>query len=143
VGGPIDPDCVFCRIVSGDAEATVVYQDEAVVVFLDTGPVTPGHLMVVPRAHLSALADVDESTGAMFNIAQQMAAALRSSGLRCDGVNLFYADGEAAFQEVLHAHLHVVPRYHGDGFRIDAGWSRPTRAELERVGGQIRAAMDK
>lgn len=144
MSGPIDSACVFCRIVAGDAEATLVYEDEVVVAFLDIGPVTPGHLMVVPRAHLPALADVDESIGAqMFNVAQRMAAALRGSGLRCDGINLFYADGEVAFQEIFHAHLHVFPRYDGDGFSIAADWeNRPTRAELDRVGGQIRAALE-
>ena len=139
----IDPDCVFCQIVTGDAEATFVYEDEIVVAFLDIGPVTPGHLIVVPRAHLPALADLDEPTGArMFNVAQRMAKALRASGLRCEGINLFYADGEVAFQEVFHAHLHVFPRYAGDGYSIDADWdNRPTRAALERVGGEVREAL--
>ena len=138
-------DCIFCQIISGDAEATFVYQDDVVVAFLDIGAVTPGHLMVVPRAHLPALADVDDQTGAhMFNVAQKMAASLRASGLRCEGINLFYADGEAAFQEVFHAHLHVFPRYVGDGFKIDADWEDvPTRAELEVIGSQIRAANER
>lgn len=144
MSGSIDPDCIFCRIVSGDAEATVVYEDEVVVAFLDIGPLTQGHLLVVPRTHLPGLADVDDLTGArMFNAAQLMAAALRGSGLRCEGINLFYADGEAAFQEVPHAHIHVIPRYDEDGFSINADWeNRPARAELERVGDEIRAVLD-
>ncbi len=137
-------DCIFCQIINGDAEATFVYQDDVVVAFLDIRAVTPGHLMVVPRAHLPALADLDDQTGAhMFNVAQRMAASLRSSGLRCEGINLFYADGEAAFQEIFHAHLHVFPRYEGDNFKIDADWEDvPTRAELEVIGSQIRAANE-
>lgn len=138
-----DPDCIFCKIAGGDAPATILYEDEAVVVFLDINPVTPGHMMVVPRAHLPALADIDPKTGAhMFNVARRMAAGLRESGLRCDGVNLLYADGEAAFQEVFHAHLHVFPRYDGDGFRLIADWeTQPSRPELEAVGEQIRNAL--
>jgi len=79
-----------------------------------------------------------------FNVAQRMADGLRASGLRCDGVNLFYADGEAAFQEVFHAHLHVFPRYDGDGFRLIADWeTQPSRPELEAVGEQIRNALER
>jgi len=138
-----DPDCVFCRIVDGEAEATFVYDDDDVVVFLTTGPVTPGHLMVVPRAHLPYLADIDTRLGGhMFNVAKQMAQALRASTLRCEAVNLFYADGEAAFQEIFHSHLHVFPRYQGDGFRLDADWDNvPSRDELDQVGEQVRAAL--
>ena len=139
-----DSDCVFCQIVQGNSPATFVHEDDVVVAFLDINPVTPGHLLVVPRAHLPALSDVDAATGAhMFNVAQRMAAALRTSGVRCDGVNLFYADGEAAFQEVFHAHLHVLPRFEGDGFKLMADWqSSPTRDELDAVGHQIRTAID-
>jgi len=139
-----DAHCIFCKIVAGEAPASIVHQDDTVIVFLDINPVTPGHLMVMPRAHLPALADIDPQTGGhMFNVAQRMAAALRESGLRCDGINMFYADGEAAFQEVFHAHLHVFPRYEGDGFRLVADWeSESSRPELEAVGEQIRIALD-
>lgn len=139
-----DPDCIFCKIVSGSAAATILYEDDTVIAFLDINPVTPGHLMVIPRAHLPALSDIDDRTGArVFKIAQRMAAALRMSDLRCEGVNLFYADGEAAFQEVFHAHLHVFPRYGGDGFSLAADWeTQPSRSELESTGEQIRTALN-
>jgi len=138
-----DPECIFCKIVADEAPATFLYEDDTVVVFLDINPVTPGHLMVVPRAHLPALADIDPETGGhLFNVAQRMAAALRESGLRCDGVNLFYADGEAAFQEVFHAHLHVFPRYDGDGFGLIADWeTQPSSSELAAIGERIRDAL--
>jgi histidine triad (HIT) family protein len=78
----------------------------------------------------------------MFVTAMRLANALRASGLPCEGINLFLADGEAAFQEVFHVHLHVFPRYAGDTFRIDADWStRPSRAELDAVAAQIRSAF--
>jgi histidine triad (HIT) family protein len=140
----IDPTCIFCQIVAGDADATLLYEDDTLIDFLDINPVTPGHTLVVPRAHMQALSDVDPRTGAhMFNVAQRMAKALRASGLRCEGVNLFYADGEAAFQEVFHAHLHVFPRYEGDGFRLVADWeTQPSRPELETTGEQIRNTLE-
>ena len=68
---------------------------------------------------------------------------MRRTDLRCEGVNLFYADGEAAFQEVFHSHLHVFPRFADDGFVITAKWgSDPGRAELDAIAAKIVAAVD-
>lgn len=130
-----DPGCAFCAIVDERAPASVVYSDDAVIAFMDINPVTPGHLLVVPRRHLPALSDVDDELGGhMFNVAKRLAAALRASEVRADGINLFYADGEAALQEIFHAHLHVIPRYPGDGFTIDADWgTNPSHEELDEI----------
>jgi histidine triad (HIT) family protein len=137
-----DPNCVFCAIIAERAEASFVHRDEVVVAFMDINPVTPGHILVVPREHLPALNDVPRSVGArMFTVAQQLAAALRASDLRSDGINLFYADGKAALQEVFHAHLHVFPRYPDDGFTIHANWgTKPSREDLDAIAENIRAA---
>jgi histidine triad (HIT) family protein len=117
----------------------VVHSDEIVLALLDIRPLNTGHLMVIPRAHAACLADLDPAVGGhMFVVAQRMAAALRRSALPCDGVNMFLADGEAAFQEVFHVHLHVIPRTPSDGFRIRAKWQRPSRAELESVAEKLR-----
>ncbi len=71
----------------------------------------------------------------------RLAAVLRSSGLRCEGINLFLADGAVAGQEVFHVHLHVVPRFAGDAFRIEADWPvQPTRPEPDDIASQIRQA---
>jgi len=134
--------CVFCDIVAGREAASVVHSDETVLALLDIRPLTTGHLLVIPRAHAPYLADLDPAVGGhMFGVAQQMAAALRRSGLPCQGVNLFLADGEAAFQEVFHVHLHVLPRNPGDGFRIHAKWRSPSRAELDSVAAQVRDGL--
>lgn len=135
--------CVFCRIVTGELGASLVHESPTVLAFMDIDPVTPGHVLVVPRAHLPELADLDDDVAAeVFAVARQVAAALRRSPLRCEGVNLFYADGEAAFQEVFHAHLHVFPRFADDGFRIDARWgSNPSHEQLDAHAAAIRAAL--
>ena len=136
-------DCVFCAIVAGEAPASVVYEDGEVLAFLDILPIAPGHLLVIPKAHAPYLADLDEATGArMMAAAMRLAAALRASGLRCDGINLFLADGEAAGQEVFHAHLHVFPRFAGDGFTITDEAVSPPRADLDAIAATIRAAHD-
>ena len=135
-------ECVFCQVVDGTVESSRVYEDDEILAFMDIQPVTDGHLLVIPTRHAPRLADLDEQLGmSMFRIAQRLAAALRSSGIPCDGVNLFLADGEAAFQEVFHVHLHVFPRTTGDGFRIDADWRERPRAELDDAAERIRGAM--
>ena len=134
--------CVFCEIVAGRAESSLVYEDEHVIAFMDIRPLTPGHLLVVPRSHADYLEDLDEDLGAcLFRAGHRLARALRRSGLPCDGVNLFLADGEAAFQEVFHVHLHVMPRTPRDGFRIKAAWRRPGREELDLAAAKVRQGI--
>lgn len=134
--------CVLCEVVAGRAPASIPYKDDRVLALLDIRPVNPGHLMVIPREHATFLADLDEETGShLFRVAMRLAAALRTSDLRCEGVNLFLADGEAAFQEVFHVHLHVIPRFRGDNFRITADWSvEPPREALDAAARQVREA---
>jgi histidine triad (HIT) family protein len=138
-------DCIFCRILSGAAPGTFLYRDERCAAFLDIQPVNEGHLLVVPLAHAPHLADLEASTaGHLMVVAHRLAAALRSCGLRCEGINLFLADGKAAMQEVFHVHLHVFPRTRRDGFGLRFGPEfglRPSRAELEDAGARIRKAL--
>ena len=140
-----ETQCVFCEILSGELPSSLVYDGERIVAFMEINPVTPGHALVVPRRHLPYLADLtSELAGEMMIIAQRLAAALRRSSLRTEGVNLFYADGEAAFQEVFHAHLHVIPRFSDDGFVIGARWgTNPSRAELDRQAAEIRSVVER
>ena len=137
-------DCILCDIIAGESPASVVYEDDVVIGIMDISPVNPGHLMVIPKKHFPYMADMDEETGAhLSKIAMRMMQAVRESGVRCEGVNLFLADGEAAFQEIFHVHLHVIPRFKGDPFKIDADWSvRPPREELDTIATQIRKAYD-
>jgi histidine triad (HIT) family protein len=108
---------------------------------MDIEPVVRGHMLVVPRVHAPSLADLEPEDGAaLFESSRLAAAALRASSLRCEGVNLLLADGEAAGQEIFHAHLHVIPRYPGDGFgfRLPPGYSVRPRAELDDAAGALR-----
>ena len=139
-----DAACVFCRIVEGQAEASVVYQDNLVTAFMDILPVNEGHLLVVPNEHSQGLEGLSEESGArMFAVARRLALALLRSGLRCEGVNLYLADGQAAGQEVFHIHLHVLPRFRGDGFglRRTKLLMPPSRQALDVVAENIRRAL--
>ena len=138
-------NCVFCDILSGDLPLSVVFEDELVCAFMDIQPVNPGHVLIVPKQHVILLADLHEETGGhMFRIAQRIAVALRRSGVKCEGVNLFLADGEAAGQEVFHVHLHVLPRFAGDGFGLRFGQEhgkKPAREELDDAAEQIGSQL--
>lgn len=137
-------DCIFCRILAGELPGSFVHRDDDVAAFMDIQPVNPGHLLVVPVRHATYLADLDAATaGRLMQVAHGLTAAVRASGLRCEGVNLFLADGEAAMQEVLHVHLHVFPRFAGDGFGLRFGphyRDRPAREALDQAADQIRRA---
>jgi len=139
-----DPDCVFCAIFRGEAPGSWVYEDDRVAVILTIGPVTPGHAMVLPKAHAPLLADLSEEDARhLFTVTQRTASALRQSGLQCEGINLFLADGEAAFQEIAHLHMHVFPRYAGDPFKLVANWDdKPPREELDANAARIRASYE-
>ena len=137
-----DDDCRLCQLIDGRLASTSPYEDELVFTLMDYQPINPGHVLVVPRVHVALLDDLDEEVGAaMFRVGHRMSRALRRSGLRCEGVNLFLADGEAAFQEVPHVHLHVFPRFAGDSFRIDADWRIRPAAQLEEAARAVQAGL--
>ncbi len=134
--------CIFCDIVSGRAPASTIYRDEQCVAFMDIRPVTPGHLLVIPLVHAAYLADLDPVVGgALFRVGQRLASAIRRSGLRAEGINFFLADGEVAGQEVFHVHLHVLPRFRGDGFGLRFPPSYGRVAERSRLDADAAAIV--
>ena len=131
--------CVFCRIVAGTEESSVVYEDERVVAFLDVLPINPGHTLIIPKRHTAYLEGLDPSDGChMFRAGQQIAAAIRASSLRCEAVNLLLNDGAEAGQRVFHSHLHVIPRVVGDGLGRRTDAYSPTRPELDEIAAEIK-----
>lgn len=135
--------CVFCAIVAREAEASLVFEDEVVVAFLSLYPVTRGHLLVVPRTHAVGLEDLDPAIGAhVWAVGHRLARAMRRSELRPDGINVFLCDGEVALQTVFHFHLHVIPRYVGDGWTFRADEAERERSLLDADARVIKDAID-
>ena len=136
--------CIFCDISAGDAEASFVYEDERTIAFLDIAPLSAGHTLVVPRAHAASLEELEpEDAQRIVRVAQHVAIALRRTGFRVEGVNLWLADGAAAGQDVFHAHMHVVPRFDGDGFVVSLppDRHRPDREELDANAAELRSVL--
>jgi histidine triad (HIT) family protein len=140
-------DCIFCQIINGRSPASRVYEDPASIGFMDIRPVNPGHVLVIPKRHFVFLSDLKpEEFAHLFVVAKKLAAAVRISGIPCEGVNLILADGEAAGQEIFHLHVHVIPRFSGDGFGFQFGpqYSHsPDRQMLDDQAHQIRSAFDR
>jgi len=138
--------CVFCEILAGRARASLVHRDDRSCAFMDILPVNPGHVLVIPVSHAALLGELDPESGAdLFRVGQRVAAAIRRSDRHCEGVNLLLADGEAAGQEIFHVHLHVIPRYRGDGsgFRFGTrGVSPPARTELDQIAERLRTSLE-
>ncbi len=109
-------NCIFCKIIAGEIPSAKVYEDELVYAFLDISPINKGHVLVIPKEHHESVAAVNEETvGRMMKIGSRIGIALKRE-LDADAYNLHLADGTAAGQVVMHAHLHIVPRWIEDGF---------------------------
>lgn len=102
-------DCTFCRIFRGELPSSRVLENDLVVALLDIHLISPGHTLVIPRRHVCAFTDLTSTeVEQLALVGQRVASVLKASVAHCEGVSLSLADGEAAGQEVPHAHLHVI-----------------------------------
>tara|TARA_Y100000310_G_C20674879_1_gene812413 strand:+ start:263 stop:688 length:426 start_codon:yes stop_codon:yes gene_type:complete len=135
-------NCILCKLVKGEIEVTKIYEDSKVIAVMDIQPINPGHMFIFPKKCVALIKDLDDKIVThMFKIAKKLNIALRKSGLKCEGVNYFLADGEAAMQEIPHVHLHVFPRYKKDGFGLKFAkkyFKLPPRKELIEAAKKIK-----
>lgn len=108
-------DCIFCKIVAKEIPATVIYEDDAVLVFMDIGPIIKGHALVIPKTHVDPVTDADDELVAKLHVTAKKIAMAQMNGLKADGVNIMQNNGPAAGQVVSHVHVHVIPRFNNDG----------------------------
>src|SRR5829696_8111268 len=123
-------DCLFCRIVEGSIPSETIDSDERTVAFMDINPATPGHALVVPRAHSADLLEVDPSDLEATTVAAQRLSRRMKDVLGADGINVLNACGQVAWQTVFHFHLHVIPRYEDDPLKLP--WI-PRGADMEEI----------
>jgi histidine triad (HIT) family protein len=131
-----DPDCLFCKIVSGEIPATRIAEDERTVTYMDINPATRGHVLVIPREHAKDLLEIDPEELAAVARAAQRVAATMPERLGADGVNLLNSCGREAWQTVFHFHLHVIPRYEADPLRLP--WT-PEPGDRDAIADAARA----
>ncbi|HUV66344.1 MAG TPA: HIT family protein [Sedimentisphaerales bacterium] len=107
--------CLFCRIVAGQVPVAKIYEDDVVFAFLDIGPVSDGHTLVIPKQHFEKLHDCpDDLLGQLCSRLGKLAGAV-AAAMNSDGYNLLCNNGRAAGQLVEHLHFHIIPRSAGDG----------------------------
>ena len=134
-------DCVFCKIVAKQIPATVVHEDEHTLAFMDIGQVNPGHVLVAVKKHAENIFTLDEAqAAAVFRSAATVARAIRGA-FEPEGLSVYQANGAAAGQTVLHLHIHLVPRYEGDGMALTWPVKNPPREKLAEYAEKIRAKL--
>jgi histidine triad (HIT) family protein len=135
-------DCVFCKIRDGQIPSLKIYEDAATLAFMDINPLNSGHCLVITKTHAANLFEAPvEDLQAAIATAQRVAQAIRE-GLKPDGLNMLQANGVAAFQSVLHFHLHLIPRWTGDGKGFDWKLVPGSREQIMKVGERIRALLN-
>lgn len=138
-------NCILCMLREEKIEVTKVYEDDKVTAILDIQPINPGHILIFPNECNQYVVDVDDETlKHMMIIAKRMNKAIRDSSLKCEDVNFFMADGVSAGQEIPHCHLHVFPRFKGDGFGLkfpNDYTNKPERSELIQVAEIIKEKL--
>ncbi len=130
-------DCIFCKIANGEIPSRTLYEDETFRVILDLGPATKGHALMIPKDHADDLYDLpDQTASAALVLAKKMMLRMKDR-LQCDGFNIVQNNGESAGQTVRHFHIHLIPRYVGDGQQI--GWkvTNPSDEELNEIKDRI------
>lgn len=144
VKGFLARTCIFCDILGGSVTGSFVYRDDLVTAFMDIRPVTEGHTLIIPNEHFVTMDEVpEEIAGRMNAVSSRISSALKEA-VRMDGYNLFVANGEEAGQEVFHVHLHVIPRYRGDGFgfKFPEGYGRiEGREKLDELAEKLRQSI--
>ena len=131
-------ECVFCRIVAGQIPASVVHEDGETLAFMDLGQVNPGHVLVAVKRHAQDIYALDEPQArALFAAAARVARAIRAA-FSPQGLSVYQANGKVAGQTVFHLHMHLVPRYDGDGMSLAWPVKNPPREKLEEHAARIR-----
>ncbi|HMK35802.1 MAG TPA: HIT family protein [Desulfomonilaceae bacterium] len=135
-------DCIFCKIVAGEIPSIKVFEDDTIFSFMDISPLNTGHLLVIPKQHYGTILETEpELYGNLYRVVCRISRAVQAA-LNPDGINIMQLNGKAANQVVPHLHIHVVPRWQGDGLTISAWEPIPgDKADIARVAEIIKSRM--
>ena len=133
--------CIFCRLVSHEIPASIVYEDAQTLAFMDIGQLNPGHTLVAIKRHAATLLDLSpEEASAAMRTAQRIALATEQA-FHPSGITLLQANGKDGEQTVFHFHIHVLPRHKDDGIGLIWPRKNPPPGQLEAYARQLRAAI--
>jgi histidine triad (HIT) family protein len=134
-----DPDCIFCKIVTGEIPSHKIDEDDKTLAFMDINPWTHGHSLVIPKEHSRNIYDADPDDLAAAHLAAQRLAQRMRDRLECEGINIVQSSEPAAMQTVFHTHVHVLPRYSDDGFKLPVHPQAADHDELGKLAERLRA----
>lgn len=136
----MEQDCIFCKIIKGELPSTKIYENDYVFAFLDIKPVNIGHTLVIPKKHFKNIYETPEETmSEIIKVAKKVSEAVKKTGV--GGVNIAMNNDKAGGQVIFHSHVHVIPRYEGDGFGLWHGKRDYEEGEMQKVATQISQAM--
>jgi histidine triad (HIT) family protein len=136
----MDSECIFCKIIAGEIPAEKIYETQNALAFLDIRPNNPGHTLVIPKEHYKNIFDLPQEIWLeMAKTAYTLAPVIKES-MVADGINIAMNNEPAAHQIVFHAHIHIIPRLHGDPHQPWVG-TPYAEGEAEKVAEKIRNAL--
>ncbi len=124
-------ECIFCKIANKEIPATVIYEDNDILVFMDIGPIIKGHALVIPKKHYDPVTETPDEILTRLHLTAKRIAKAQMNGLGADGVNIMQNNGTAAGQEVPHIHIHVIPRFENDGHHWN--WNAKTYENFDEM----------
>jgi len=133
--------CQFCKLVKKEDDASIVFEDERTMAFLDIRPVNDGHTLVIPKMHYENIYEIpDDEIAHVYRTVKKVASAIKQS-VKAEGISITQHNGRAALQRVFHLHVHVIPRYEGQRFPRPEELSEVKREELEEIAEKIRVNL--
>ena len=133
-----DESCIFCKIVRKQAPASIIYEDETVIVFLDIRPLNIGHTLVIPKKHYVDIFDIPENQlSQVHKVAKRVSVAVKKA-TNADGISIIQQNGKAAAQDIFHLHVHVVPRFEGQKLPSFSALREVERGKLEVMAKKIK-----
>lgn len=135
---PSDPDCLFCKIISGEIPSFKLYEDDETFAFMDINPANEGHALVIPKEHAKDVHAVSEAAITATVVTAKKIAGAIDKTLQPQGLNLLQCNGPAAAQSVFHFHMHVLPRKHGDELKLNWGLKPGDMDAIGELAGRIR-----
>ncbi len=124
--------CLFCKLVNGEIPCTKIFENDAVLAFMDINPMNDGHVLVIPKTHGGTILELSETDFLSVMSAVKKVAHAVQEAMNPDGINILQLNGEAANQVVPHLHVHIVPRWADDGLTVSK-WE-PVPGDMEQIG---------
>ena len=129
--------CIFCKIINKEIPCYKVYEDDLFLAFLDISQTTKGHTLVIPKKHFQNIFELEDTEKQNYlNVIQKVSTAIKKA-TNCEGINILNNNGEEAGQTVFHCHIHIIPRYSNDSFKIEFSSSSNTKEEFELLQNNI------